>query len=419
MVYKPFPWRRYAGAAMGFAARQAFNYGKRKISEAVDTEVKRRRYMKRGQTSSGVMAGKIKAKFRPARYVKRIRRYGRTKVVKRYSRTVPKMNFRGVCIQRETTNSLSDDKCVYLTHSTAVAYEHMNLLVQLWMKKVLIEYGLSIDDFADNRTAYISTGVDQFVLVFKPDSNTAPTGINYFPALADATYAAMATAFTNLVITGIQSGLKDTSILVEFQFVRNGQIYRINLLDNKLSLFCKATLKMQNRSVAASGDDEMDVNNVPITGKIYRGMGNGACYRGRDNTFFYCNEVSGVSPYSAGTSTSLQEPPDASEFTNVKGYSKLYLNPGGIRTSVLTFKSNIQLLNLWKKLVNFIGNGVNTGSTTPYDLGRFNIISLERVIGKLAAEASPGINVTYEHDLKTWLDMRSVQQSTTPLKIVT
>lgn len=418
---RPAPsWGAIARYATDTVGKYAYNYAKRKASEYVTQQFKKPRYSRAGRTTHGVMAGKLRRKMRPARRVVRRKRYGRRVVSRSYRRRIPKMNQYGVCIQRETTGTITDDKCIYLTHSTASASDILFLLTQLWMKKVLAVSGFSVDDFIDSRTAYIPNG-HSFTFVYKPSSNNAPTGVTYVVAAIDTSYALMADSMRLAILAAITAGsITEASIPVEFQYVgTGGVIHRINLLDNLVTYYAKATLKMQNRSVAAAGDDEQDVNNVPLNGKMYAGMGNGPILRGRENTFFFANYLSGVSPFSSATLTSIQEPVDASEFTNCSRYNKLYINPGGIKTSVLFFKSNIQLVNLWHKLVSFYATGVTFyTSLTKFELGRYHTIALERVIGKLASEATPGITVTYEHDVKSWIDMKKVQNYTTPLRVV-
>jgi len=94
----------------------------------------------------------------------------------------------------------------------------------------------------------------------------------------------------------------------------------------------------------------------------------------------------------------------------------VYINPGQIKTTVLRFRSNINISRLFQTINQYQMS--NSGSQW-FNLGAFNFFGLERVIAKLPAEASPGINVTYEIDYKGYMSLKpSPERFTAPLRRV-
>lgn len=363
------------------------------------------------QPNSGYLAGKV----RPRRNARWIRRKGRRP---RRRAIVRRLN-NGVSVQVEAAGTLTGDKCVYIGQTTALPDELLTLFVMSCMKNVLIEAGISINSWSQSRTGYISN-LDVFCFVYKAIPLSTPTsaGANLIIGAGHVTFWDIASALFTLIKTNMGNGtLTDGNMITEFQYIANNRVVKVNLQDARFNIFVKSALKIQNRSVAADGDDEMDVNNVPVYGKLYNGTGNGFLQRTVDNIGFL-NGTSVQAPVAidGSSTTNFAEPPSPVEFTHCKRYSKIYVNPGHIKTNVITFKSSIDVNKFWIKMLHYY---IPTSSYEYIDFGKFSMFGLERVIAKLSGEVSPGIKITYEIDCKLFGHIKPTPQKfTAPMRIV-
>lgn len=393
-----------AGMAVGRAL-------KRKWAGAFTQTEKKQKYAKKGQTTYGRYAGAVRKYYRA-----RSRRYRRGKRMVRKTRRAVKLLNKGVSIQREASASVSDDRCIFINSSTACLNDHLQLMVMILFKKVLAHGGQFIDDFQSVRAGYIATG-DQFLMVYKPTTNATATatGMTYTVVAGDTTFRQIVTNIATQFVTGIAAATFNNGMIpLEFQWVKSGgEVVRIQIQDCVFHFYSSAVLTIQNRSIAASGDDEMDVNNVPLQGRVFRGVGNRPVFKSRDNTNFECNATTGVVAGGVGTIVNLQEPPDPSEFIGVKQYAPLKIQPGHIKKTYISFKTNIKIGNLMSKFIDIL-----QGASIPlYDLGGHRLIFLERMISKLSTETN-GVLVTYQQETKHYCTMHYQSKSTLPIKSV-
>lgn len=406
-------------AAAGYAADRAIQYGintalmygNQPYPSYTATEQKRLKRFVPGRTNTGVLAGKIRPR-RNARWIRRKgRRPRRRPIVKRLSN--------GASVQVEAAGSISGDKCLYVGHTTALPDEMLTLFIMACMKNVLVEAGISINSWSQSRTGYVNNGdVFQFVYKISPTSSPSSSGVNHTVAAANVTFFDIVSVLFGQVKLNMGIGLlTDGNFLTEFQYVAGGRIVKVNLQDARFNFSVKSSLKIQNRSVVASGDDEVDVNNVPVYGKLYSGTGNGFLQRTVDDIKFL-NGTSVQAPVAIDGSaiSNFAEPPSPVEFTHCRSYSKAYINPGQIKTNVMYFKSSISVNTLWIKFMHYY---VQSQINEWFSLGKFAMFGLERVIAKLAAEPTPGMQLTYEIDSKLFGTVRpSPQKFTAPHRIV-
>lgn len=357
--------------------------------------------------STARFAGKV----RPNRRARRNRKGRR--------RAVAKVNTAGVSYQTEAVGQTTGDKCVYVGHSTALPSELLTLLCMVCMKKVMAESAITWSSWVQPRAVYINNG-DVFQFVYKPTLVAANTaiGTSITVAAAQVTFADVALHLKSTVeATFVAGGLLDSMMLTEFQYIPSGgKLTKIDLQDVMIKYYFRSDMKIQNRSVANPGDDEIDVNNVPVFGKLYHGTGNGMLQRNVTNVKFL-NGSAAINPISVDGSAlpDFAEPPDASELTHVNKFTKFYIQPGNIKTSVLRFKTKINVTNLFIKLYRYYTNNIDNEW---FNLGIFNIYGAERVIAKLPAEASPAITLTWQVDLRSSAVIYpSPQKYTTPYRV--
>lgn len=362
-------------------------------------------------TTSAQLAGKIKGR-RGARKTRRGRKLKTKKIVKKL--------YNGVSLQKEYTSNGFGDKCIYLGHCTNPMEETLYLLTMACFKSLMKVKGFTINDWNQARSPVLNVG-DIVQYVYKPTATAGETSLNMSLTIAagNVTYWDIVANLVGNIITQLKLGvIQDGIILTQFQLLKGGNYDKVDLQDANLSMFIKSSFKMQNRSVAAAGDDEMDVNNVPIYGKTYSGYGNGAVQRNTANiTFLVGENIASPIAVDGSTIPNFAEPPHPAEFSYVGKSAKVYLNPGTVKTSVIKFKKVINVSTLMQKIIQYYWSTTNFSRS---NLGVFEFVSLERVIGKLATEATPAINVTFEWDWKGYATLFPGQQSfTTPQKLVT
>lgn len=386
--------------------------------EAAKKQQTDRKYGRNRLYGRGYTNGKYRAKYAARTFVKRYRnKKGKKRFLKKV-RGVVKRQFNGACYQGEITGTISDARCVYLTHSTACPKEMMTTFVMSLVKQVALALSYPIPEWEGGRSSIFATG-DIFYLWWRQSNfaTVSATGSTYTVVAGDVTFMDIVNNWTTTIVNSMITGgiIFDGSFPVSVDFASSGQKpIKVNLLDAKINFFIKSSMKIQNRTVAAAGDDEVDVNNVPISGRIYNGVGNGPVLRniGANSNLF--NGVSFKNPaaLAAGSVAQLSEPPAACDFTYCKRYGKVVLQPGAIKTCWLTSKLNVLVANFWKK-INQYYNGTN--SYERFELGLFNTVAYEKVLGKLAAESD--ISVAYEVDYKIWATLKpNVQKFTLPFK---
>jgi len=162
-------------------------------------------------------------------------------------------------------------------------------------------------------------------------------------------------------------------------------------------VYVKSTLKIQNRSVEVAGDDEDDVDNVPLYGRTYEGNGSGMDSRNprvlAAAVDFYSHKSTGMINVIPGSSDmSLREPPLPNNFVGVKDSQKFSLSPGKIKTSILeTHIKGTSLHRLMRTLYDPTNSGDVYRNTT---YGSYRVMGYEKVI--LAEASKLTTSIAYE-----------------------
>lgn len=202
----------------------------------------------------------------------------------------------------------------------------------------------------------------------------------------------------------LKLGHIDPSVVVDStEILLEGAIARFNYTQS---------MKVQNVSLASDGgaeaDQDSDVFNVPLNGRIYEAPGNALKFKFQGyQALRTSQQYGGYSSYTsaiirANSSNNVPlEPPEAYEFLNCKRYTKISLNPGKIKTSVITKKFSVSLDKMFNEMafgVRADGNGpIYINQSAPY--GRVRVMCLEKVIGNIAGTEQP-LRVRCEVDTK-------------------
>lgn len=367
-----------------------------KYGSLVDAAAKYMFPQKRGYVTSAGYSGKIGNK--------RFKYSRRTKKLARKSNSGVNFNF-------ERTGLYTDNKCVYVSHSTMPLLNIMKYTVYAIFKKVLNQNGIQFAQFTDGRSQRIITG-DSFAFSWKPSISAAPVSTGYTVLLSDLTYKQIADGIWNVLNTSLlnsASGFTPQSIMLSFQWysgVASATIVSdLNLNGCNVAISSKSSLKIQNRSIGSTGNNEEDdVDNVPVHGKGYEGYGNGFIARSSNTIIKPCDLTYGWTGYGAGSEVVLQEPPQVYHFQYARGVKSCHIQPSRIKTSIMYDKRTISLNQLIKTLN---AMSIADPDTDQYHrIGKVRMYAFERSIALFGGEVTPGINLACEHDLKCWIDLK-------------
>lgn len=182
-----------------------------------------------------------------------------------------------------------------------------------------------------------------------------------------------------------------------------------NLELMKVKLFAKSSMKIQNRTQSAGveGPDYTDViDDSPLIGRSYSGNGNTLKGSAEPTGDLIAEANLG---YMQGNDsvpelhTSRKEPPQPTNFKNVKFSGKVTMEPGEIKTSVLT-SSYSHYLNTWVRVMRPGVQQPNSGATLALTTGlrrsegKFRVFALEKQLAITADARS--INCAFEVNLE-------------------
>lgn len=271
-------------------------------------------------------------------------------------------------------------------------------------------------------------------------------------ALSIQTYTVVTSDTVNTVIAFFASNSQWSTLTtgnqVEFfdlQYVPNIVITSpvgraVIKLDNCILDFdVKCDLKLQNRTLAASNDDQSDdVNNVPIYGKSYEGPGTGPSLIGYEagsgifsGTFsFRANMNTGIiivtpSGSSTGTDSAIREPLDYQLFKPLKKCGKIHLDAGQIKTSTIQKKFKVQ----FNKFMNTVYPDQAEASVTVSgtrqvngNLSMYRMFALEKMIDAQTlttpSDTRTAVIVAIENNNRIFITARPKQSNPTLVRFL-
>lgn len=341
---------------------------------------------KRGSVNTMMSAGKTKMR----------------KIKKKSKKSKAQRNGVVTTFEHNATYS-NTGQVAYIGHHThpidQVRYEMWVIILKTLINKMNIfptnrDQTLTVLDF--------SVG-DQFEVEFR----STPTGL-----ISSTTFSVAAgTTFNNIVSWAGDvtrswfTGESGQTTLEKIRFLPSSltspAACEVNLSNALITINSKSAMKMQNRTINSTGNDQADdVDNVPLYGKGYLCRGN----QGRLFTAAGLNETIIASPSSGAISTTSgtgdglpEEPPQPGFFRNVRAHGKFHLDPAQVKTSVVSgrFKGFVNTL------LNQI-NGITTGLKR-VSLGTSKFYAIEKMINSTPAQPiviSYEINTTFYSTMK-------------------
>jgi len=290
----------------------------------------------------------------------------------------------------------------YVGHTCAPQELSIEIVVRAIVKALFEKMGYPIKQFTDVLT-WMAAG-DRIEIKYRNgyDSTDAQT-VQNFPWGAAYT----ANNFVSVMYSywvGNWSPNKDFN-LIDITFFPaatvNGIIAatRVNLYNGKLELHYKSSLKIQNRSIGGSLDDNEDaVDNVPLYAKGYSGTGTGTDYVGNTSSTnpFIADKGNGLIFHTGSEGVGTLEAPFAQLFKGVKKEGRAVLDPGHIKTSVLELNKKVSLT----KFVSMnIRQNLDQNPLVP--LGTFRFYAFEKILN-----ADEAIDFKYAYEVNHCMGAR-------------
>jgi len=310
-----------------------------------------------------------------------------------------RISARGVYENIERGIVYSSLHCLYVGHASAPVERLKQVLMYAFVKALAMKIGTVPVDFDDNIAFGVSGDIWRIGIRNSNETAGGTSNIDFTHTADGVTYRAIASKWLAGFSTGVPAQTQIVFTSMEFIPVLATSLQGakvIVLAGAKVQFDCKASLKIQNRTVQAAGDDEADVNNVPVYGKSYYGRGNGtnyARYQGAAINPFVADYY-GVLRKESTSTNPLMEPPEAFMFTDVKKKGKLRIEPGEIKTSNLTSSFTISLAHVPKMLFD-AASSADVFRRSP--LGDFRFFAIEKMIH--VNGDTNNITIALEHNL--------------------
>lgn len=313
---------------------------------------------------------------------------------------------------------------VYIGHTTFSQQIYQASACRALIKRLLLKADIDVTDF-DTVAVFPNANYYILYVVYQPSPGSATlidSSINYSPGLESPND--LATKLYNLIFNGSYT---DNQIIWKrlrldasdpITFNNEGTVAQINLETARIHFHCKSALKVQNRAVNSEGGDTEDVDNVPLYGRSYEGPGNGAIYVINNNQYFFQAQplpadalgvvgnpqrfaiTPNVTNFGTGyNNTMYKEPPMPKSFKTVTHCGKAHLEPGQIKTSVITHTKSFSFMRMVR---DFYSGTTSPGPIGAYQrsYGKYRFFCLEKMIQTVATTTVNSIKVAFEVDTK-------------------
>lgn len=320
----------------------------------------------------------------------------------------------------EAAGNVSATNCRYLGHSSMPRLRVIKVMCQAIIKKLAMMMDSTFNDF--NQPCRGSAPGDTIVFHYtQSDEPTSPVLTETYTFVAGTTWQIISDWLYGQLTDNLSGGPGYSMIMLEYNPGGAGSYasyHSIYLKNARISFDSKSTLKIQNRSRNASGtgedgDDADDVDNTPVHGYSYEGKGAGVQYT--VPLAYYPIQPLLADPWGvisgADDGDLPKEPPLVGSLIGPNRSGKIHLDPGHIKTSVLTFKGSFSLNILWSKMA--IQND-SPGTPNKYvntRVGNFRLFAVEKMIN--TAEVADSIVLGFEHNLRLGATLKTFRSTIT------
>lgn len=301
---------------------------------------------------------------------------------------------KGVTMTFETGGVLGNQDIVYVGHATGPRDRIFEQCSQTMLKLLMTKMNIRIRDFDAPLSEIPIPATSQFRFTYKLNASTATTTVDTYIVGAADTFNNVAFFFSNL-----WAGSTNYSEVMPltFAYVGDGGIQNASIALEALMFHfdIKSSLKLQNRSINSAGNDQVDeVDNVPLYGKSIGGTGTGVQARFPSSTspanIFGSLSNGLISKVTIDVNST--EPLSGYFWPKSSQQGKIHIDPGQLKTSVLSTKRSISLKLMLKMFSTAPVN--NTGLIASF--GKYRFFQLEKMI-----DTGVAINLLVAYELNT------------------
>lgn len=304
----------------------------------------------------------------------------------------------------------SANNVVYMGHSTAPPLIITKVAIQALLKKLFVLASISIKSHESPLTDDQTYNM-RVTLWYKQRDGDAVVKQN-FAITANSTTLAQLTDLVYNHLVGL-SDIPDQFLRLQLFddytgfFTGSAPVLRtaIDLTNVQCQFDCASYLKIQNRTINSTDNDEADnVDNVPISGKFFEFKTNGTVYQDYITGVTQSQLVShpqwgvffGTAPNPVVGTKMYAEVPLQSQFAGCKKSGSAHLDAGEIKTSSMKDSFTIS----WNKLLRVCLQKPLTTAGEIYTqvwLGKSRIFAMERLLNAQVNNATRQYNFAIEH----------------------
>lgn len=424
----PYPTPRSGSRALRYAARVTGARAARAAAGVVRNLFSRATRGTRGARATQTPPFRVSRVTRGTQMGKRDKYFTMGKYAgkfkKRYTRFLKTDYYRnyGFCNTTEITGTVSDPDCVYVGHSTTSGHRILTVFLQSALRKLYKQSAnWTCTNITDPLLGYQGAGDGWRLILFVKEVSTGViTQVTYDTTTTDTiarivgdTAGGVAPSWPDLYnfwINYLQNGppsgatqqptrlalyQRDGNITSFYHFM--GDIYFPNEVIN---LYIKSELKIQNRTLSASGSgDAEDVSNNPLIGRSYqftsanpRPKVEGVDLIGTilDATGVITRRAA---EFPAATQVIMREPPSSKIFWNCNKEGKVILEPGNIKKDVIYIKIKKPVYKFFQDLDWRPSSTSVASALSMKGYGKSSLFALEDMIN---VNVSQNLSIAYE-----------------------
>ena len=194
--------------------------------------------------------------------------------------------------------------------------------------------------------------------------------------------------------------------MVQFTTGTSIPVYaRLDLTGATVSFLTQSTLKLQNQTASAGGDEDDEVDRIPLSVTQYAGNGTGVISNRTVATEeqIVVDRTTGVIKKVGSVASGTAEAPPKSYFTTCKFIKKTTMTPGQIFTSNLVYRKKVSLVDFVNTMQ--AASGLATAANTYNPYGKYQLYHFEHVLKPKATTSSIIVNgeVNFKCGLSLWL----------------
>lgn len=330
---------------------------------------------------------------------------------------------------QEVSGTVTDANCVYLTHTAMDPYLAIRFITQEMIRKLMARAGFVVhspnETFQSNNSVTSTAGFSIRVFQMEMATNTYSLGIAHIFGTTE-TLNTLTTIILPYFIqyssgyTSAPGGGNDSNAIEPTQmclFDNKTQESLSSTVDfrlEKITIYSKSVLKVQNRTLSGDGTASTDnVNANPLQGYIYTFNG---VPKAKPKSMFAFNRIQtnlGVSLIKGSSlplEQGLREPPLPRLFWNCRKSSQVKLQPGNIKSCVITDKMTKNILDIFKKIRH--QNTASPEFELTYSPFNHQMVALEEMIN---VDPEESITVSYEVDRKYYVKSQTKKPAGTAM----